>query len=117
MIGPLILFPIAAVMGLLIAFRAFKGPCAEVGSIVAHGAFAASGLVWLIAIVARGATATLVHDALGLFALAALGGVTLVSFTLRKRPLPTGLIVIHGLVAITAYALFFLSTVVGISVG
>jgi hypothetical protein len=41
--------------------------------------------------------------ALGLFAVAALGGFVLFSFHLRKEQLPTGIIMVHALVAIAAF--------------
>lgn len=41
--------------------------------------------------------------ALVLFGLAALGGLYLVSHHMRQRPLPNGVIVIHGLVAVIAF--------------
>jgi hypothetical protein len=48
---------------------------------------------------------------IALFVIAALGGFVLLSFQLRKKPLPTALAVIHGLVAALALILLIIYTV------
>jgi len=68
-----------------------------------HGLLAAVGLILLIIAVVQMSSAGLVGVALAIFIIAALGGLVLFAIHLRKRPLPNGLIVIHGLVAVIAF--------------
>jgi hypothetical protein len=48
---------------------------------------------------------------IALFVIAALGGFVLLSFHLRGKPLPTGLAVVHGLVAAVALVLLIVIAV------
>jgi len=69
---------------------------------VLHGLFAACGLIVLligvIGAASRGAPVALV-----LLLIAALGGFTLVSFHMRRRALPNGLVVGHALIAVAGF--------------
>ena len=100
-----VLFAIAAVGGLAMAVMHFQGhrPPKPVLATI-HGVFAASGLVvLLLAVLPIGASGP--HGiALGLFLLAALGGFAAVSFHLRRRALPSGLLIAHALLAVCAFA-------------
>jgi hypothetical protein len=101
-----ILFAVAAIAGLTIAFIRLNGrDFPPMWLALLHGAFAASGLVALAMVVIGGGAAQPARIALGGFVLAALGGFFLFSFHLRRRALPVPLIAIHGLVAVVAFAL------------
>jgi hypothetical protein len=101
-----ILFAVAAVSGVAIAFIRLNGrDLPPMWLALFHGAFAASGLVALAMVVMAGGAAQWARIALGGFVVAALGGFFLFSFHLRRRALPVPLIAIHGLVAVVAFAL------------
>ena len=100
----LVLFAIAAVGGLAIAVMRFKGkPYPGMGLALVHGAVAAAGLVALIALVAQAQHPSAATTALVLFLIAAIGGFGLFFHHLRKKPLPVWLVVVHALVAVTAF--------------
>lgn len=106
----LALFAVAAAGGLFLAYLRFSNKPLPLPVALLHGALAASGLV-VLASVALGADGTnRARLALGVFVLAALGGLTLFSFQLRKKQLPLPIVALHGLVAVTAF-LILLSAV------
>lgn len=99
-----VLFAVAALGGLLMASGHFRGHTPPKPALAAlHGVFAAAGLVVLLLAVINIGTGGAPTIALVLFALAALGGFFLLSFHLRGRPLPGGLIGAHGLLAVVAF--------------
>ena len=103
LITAIILFAVAAVAGFTMAaihFRTHTAPRALLAGL--HGLFAASGLSVLVLAVIR-ASSAFTQAALGILVLAALGGFTLVSFHLRGRALPDGLIVGHALLGIAGF--------------
>lgn len=106
----IVLFALAAVAGLSMAIMHFKGqspPRAVLA--VFHGLFAASGLVVLIVAVLEAHASNAPVVALGLLVLAALGGFGLLSFHLRKRALPSGVVVGHALLAVTGFVVLLVS--------
>jgi hypothetical protein len=78
---------------------------------VTHGLLAATGLVVLIVAVVGGSTGNLLLASLALFVIAALGGFALFSFHLRRQPLRTPLVFIHGLIAVVAFVLLLVRIV------
>jgi ABC-type transport system involved in cytochrome c biogenesis permease subunit len=112
---PIILFGIAAVGGLTMAILRLRKPenPLPIGLALAHGALAAAGLVALILAVVGAGTAApdLLKASLVIFVVAALGGFFLFSFQLRKKPIPVGVMVIHALAAVTAFALLLVTAV------
>ena len=105
-----ILFAVAAVTGIAIAFIRLSGrDLPPMGLALLHGLFAASGLVALaIAAVAPDA-AQWARISFGIFVVAALGGFVLFSFHLRRRALPVPIIGIHGFVAVIAFVLLLVA--------
>lgn len=102
----IILFAIAALGGAAMAVLHFRGRAAPPALLAAlHGILAASGLVVLLLAVLRSGAGGTPAVALGLFVLAALGGFGLLSFHLRQRRLPNGLVLGHGLLAVVAFLL------------
>jgi hypothetical protein len=98
------LFAIAAVGGVAMALLHFRGRTPPRPALAAiHGVFAASGLiVLLLAVMQLGASGG-AGIALGLFLVAALGGFALLTFHLRGRALPSGLVAGHGLLAVAGF--------------
>lgn len=101
-----VLFALAAVGGLAMAFIHFKQDRNPPGALAAvHGVAAATALVILLWAVVQTGAGGAVAWALGLFVAAALGGFFLVSFHVRKQRLPSPVVVIHALVAVAAFLL------------
>jgi hypothetical protein len=80
----------------------------RVGIAAVHGVLAASGLVVLLFAAMGSGTSRTAQIALGLFVVAALGGFGLLSFHLRGRRLPNGLVVGHGFLAVVAFLILAL---------
>jgi len=98
------LFALAAVMGIIIAAAIFtKKPSTPKAAVVAHGLFAATALVLFIVYALNNAYPQI---SLILFVVAALGGgVLLYNDIARKKAGPFGLVVVHALVAVTAFVI------------
>ena len=103
-----VLFAVAALGGGTLAALHFRQKGLPIALTVAHGLFAAAGLVALIVAVSGGSTGNLLISSLALFVIAALGGFGLFSFHLRHLRLPTPVVMIHGLVAVVAFVLLLL---------
>jgi hypothetical protein len=100
----ILLFAIAAVAGLIMAimhFRKVSPPRAVLATL--HGIFAAAGLVVLLLAVIKIGLQGTSAIALGLLVVAALGGFGLLSFHLKGRALPSGLLVGHALLAVAGF--------------
>ncbi|HLJ37937.1 MAG TPA: hypothetical protein VKT54_05970 [Steroidobacteraceae bacterium] len=101
-----LIFAIAAVVGLTMAVAAFQGKFPPVASAVLHGVLAAAALVLLIIAVAVHAAAGAAVWALGFFVVAALGGFTLAfGFHARRKNLPKGLVAGHAVLAVIGFLL------------
>ena len=99
-----ILIALGAVIGLAMAIQHFKGRSPPSPALaILHGLLAGSGVIVLLLGVWDLGFGTPHTWALALFGAAALGGLYLVSHHLRQRPLPGGVIVVHGLVAAIAF--------------
>lgn len=99
-----LLIALGAVLGLYMAVQHFKGRTPpKAGVAIMHGLLAVSGVIVLLLGVWEIGFGTAHTWALLLFGVAALGGLYLVSHHMRQRPLPNGVIVIHGLVAVIAF--------------
>jgi hypothetical protein len=102
----LVLFALAALGGATMAVLRFQGrPQPPLALALVHGAGAAAGLVALIVFIAGNTVPSQVTIALVLFLGAALGGFALFTIHLRGGTLPIWLVVVHGLVAVSAFLL------------
>ncbi len=98
------LFAAAAVIGLWMAVQHFRGRTPPpAGVAILHGLLAVSGVITLLLGVREIGTGTTHTWALGLFVVAALGGLYLVSHHMRQKALPNGVIIVHALVAVVAF--------------
>jgi hypothetical protein len=105
----LLLFAVAASVGLYMAGRHFAGkPQPPVAVGLLHGAVAATALVLLIIAVMGAAEAGLGGIAIGVFVAAALGGAVMMANHLRGRPWPSALVLAHGALAVTGFVLAIL---------
>jgi hypothetical protein len=99
------LFAIAALLGVYMVLRVFKGVMPPWPAAVFHGLFAATGLVLLLYVAFLAATPppqTIVIAAV-LLVIAALGGFVLVSYHLRKQVPPKALAGVHALLAVVGF--------------
>lgn len=104
------LFAVAAVFGLYMAVQHFRGrtPPPTLAAVL-HGLFAVSAAVVLLLGVVQIGFGTVHTWALCLFVVAALGGLFLVSHHIRGKPLPGGVVVIHGMVAVIAFLMLLVA--------
>jgi hypothetical protein len=98
-----VLFALAAVGGIVLAALHLKKKDAPIPLALVHGLAAAVGLVLLIIAVVQMSSVGLPGVALAIFVIAALGGFLLFAMHLMKKPLPPGLIALHGLLAVAAF--------------
>jgi hypothetical protein len=105
------LFAVAALGGAFLAFRHFTAKKQPMPVVLLHGAFAASGLVCLLYQYLTHGLERFALAALGLFLVAALGGFFLFFTNLRKKALPTPVVLLHAGLAVTAFALLAVSLI------
>lgn len=98
-------FAVAALGGLVLAVRHFKGQDRPWPLAILHGLLGASGLILLILPAVTGGVPALAKTALALFVAAALGGFLLFAFHVQKKPLPSLVVIIHAGVAVIAFIL------------
>ncbi len=103
-----ILFALAAAGGLAMAIihlrsKGEKHPPMPLALL--HGALAAAALLLVIAAFVQVGASDLGWLALALFVIAALGGFVLFANHLRKKPLPTPLVLVHGGAAVVGFVL------------
>jgi predicted membrane channel-forming protein YqfA (hemolysin III family) len=108
-----VLFAIAALGGLaMLALRVSKNQNPPTGLAVGHGVIAAAGLITLIYQVLT-ATATapqMAQWAIGVFVLAALGGLGMFTlFHLRGKLIPVWIILGHGAVAVAGFVMLLMA--------
>lgn len=104
------LFALGAVTGLYLAVQHFRGQPLNMSAALAHGAFGAAGLVLLALALYKIGFAGLGAVALGIFVAAALGGFLLFSFHLRGKRLPTPVVIVHALAAVSAFVMLAVVT-------
>jgi hypothetical protein len=107
------LFAVAAIGGLTLAVLHFRKKSLPLALALLHGLLGASGLVALLWAVMQGGAPAKAAYALTLFVVAALGGFYLFSFHLRKKALPSPVVIIHALVAVTAFGLLLIAAFLG----
>jgi hypothetical protein len=98
-----VLFALAAMGGLTLAYLHTSGKRVPVPFGLVHGAFAAAGLVTFVIGLAGVPYGGLAIASVVLFLAAAGGGLVLFTFHLRSRTLPRPLIALHGLLAAAAF--------------
>jgi hypothetical protein len=106
-----VILSLAAAGGLVVASFPLRGiPRPPTWLALGHGAAAATGLGFLIYAAATGPLPQLALIALGMFVLAALGGIAMFAgFHLREKPLPTLLVIGHGILAVAALVILWVA--------
>jgi hypothetical protein len=102
---------LAALGGLTMVIMRLKGtPLPPTGLALAHGGIAAIGVIILAYTAATTSIPQQALIALGIFVLAALGGLAIfLMFHLKNRPLPIPLILGHGLIAVIGFVMLVLT--------
>jgi len=99
-----VLIAFGALIGLTMAVQHFKGRTPPSPALaVLHGLLVVSGFLVLLVAVMKLGFGGAYAVAVVLFAIVALGGIYLVSHHLRQRPLPNGVILVHGIGAVVAF--------------
>ena len=106
-----IVLGLAALGGVTLAGIRLSGtPRPPTWMALGHGAVAATGLVLLIYTVGSTTVPELAQIATGVLVLAALGGAVLfLGFHLKEKPLPIPLVLGHGTIAATGYAMLLIA--------
>jgi hypothetical protein len=101
----LALFALAALVGVYMLMRVFKGAMPPLQAAFFHGLFAATGLVLLLydAFFAGPMAPLAVTVAAVILVLAACGGFLLLSYQLRGQAPPKTLAVVHALLAVCGF--------------
>lgn len=102
--GTIILFALAAVLGLIVAIAILQNKETPKAAVFAHGAIAAIGLVLLIIYAVQNPD-NYPQISIIIFVIAALGGFYLFANDMRKQPGPKPVVIIHALAAVTAFVL------------
>ncbi|MEO9805038.1 MAG: hypothetical protein ABJF04_17405 [Reichenbachiella sp.] len=103
----IILFALAAVIGLTILMKVLKGATTSKPAVYAHGALAAIGLVLLIVYYMSNPGGLMVP--LILFVVAALGGFLLFAKDIGGKTVPKPLALIHAGAAVVAFLLLLMT--------
>lgn len=108
LITALVLFAIAAIGGLILSTNHFSKKDLPMPLALIHGLVAAIALVLVLIAILAGNGSSLVITALVLFVIAALGGFVLFSNHLRGKALPSGLVGIHAVVAVSGFVVLLI---------
>lgn len=96
------LFIVAASFGLIILTAILKNQPTPKPVVFTHGPVAAIALILTILYYFQGHQDTLLLTSIVIFVLAALGGLTMFTIDMSKKPIPKALAIIHPLAAATA---------------
>ncbi len=106
----IVLFAIAALIGLALAFAHGKGKPVDLIRALLHGVFAAIGLILLLVTVAKpGGAGSTALVSLIVLVVAALGGFVLFGLHASQKKLPIPLIVVHALIAATGLVILIVA--------
>lgn len=108
LISTIILFALAAVLGLILITKVLKGQETPKPVVYTHGAVAATGLVLLIIAYINQGDSLLMTSVL-IFVIAALGGFVMFGKDLTHKAIPKWLAVVHALAALTAFVLLLIA--------
>ena len=111
MLTAVVLFLLAALGGIAMALKIFRGNVPPMPLALGHGALAAVALVLALIAVVGAEVAPLARIGVGVLVVAALGGFFLFSFHLRGKPHPKAVVVLHAVLAVAGVACLALTLV------
>ena len=97
----IVLFLLAAIIGMVLLSFVLKGKKPSQALVLTHGPLALAGIVLVIAYSAQNSAGPM--DALILFIITASGGIILVMHDLMGKAIPKWLGVLHGLMAVAGF--------------
>jgi hypothetical protein len=100
-----ILFGIALILGLYLAYRVFSGRLPDKPVILTHGALGWTGLAVLMLLIALKEEGMLINLSMTLFVTGLILGLGLLVFHIIGRRHPAWMIVLHGVTGIVAFGL------------
>jgi hypothetical protein len=100
LVTAIVLFIVAAVFGLIILTAILRNQPTPKPVVFIHGPIAATALLLVIIYMVTKGASPLLITSIVLFILAALGGLTLFTIDMSKRPIPKLLAMLHPLVAV-----------------
>jgi hypothetical protein len=104
-----VLFAIAAVLGVVLAVRHFQGQPLPMPLAATHGVFGALGILGLFFYGSSSGFSDQWKLALGIFVVVALGGFTMVAIHMKKGKPPTPILILHALGAVIAFGLLLMA--------
>lgn len=108
LITTIILFALAAILGLVLLIKIFKEEETPKLVVYSHGAAAAIGLILLIVAYMNQGESMLMISLL-VFLVAALGGFVMFGKDITGKKVPKWLAVVHALAAVTGFALLLVA--------
>ena len=108
LIFAIILFILTAVFGLQLFLAVFRNEKTPKKFVVFHGSFAFIALLVFVAYIASGHYDKLLIISFALFILAAIGGFTMFTFDMNKKPIPKLIAMIHPVFALTALVILII---------
>lgn len=102
LLAAIVFFVVAAIFGLIILTAILKGRPTPKPAVFIHGPLAATGLILVLIHIFNGNRDPLLLISVSLFILAALGGLTLFTIDMSKKPIPKMLAVGHPILAVIA---------------
>ena len=102
LITAIVLFVVAAIFGLIILSAILRNQPTPKAVVFTHGPIAATALILVLIYAFTEQTSPLLITSIVLFVLAALGGLTLFTIDMQKKPIPKVLAVIHPIIAVIA---------------
>lgn len=109
MLTAVILFALAAIGGLVLTAMHLQRGDAPLTFAAGHGILGAGGLVVLLWTTLQGSATGLLWTSVGIFVLAAVGGLVLITKHLRGESLSAGLMYGHGAAAVVAFVLLLVA--------
>ncbi len=107
-----VLIAFAALIGITMAVQHVRGRTPPSPALaILHGLLAVSGVVALLLYLWDAGFGGILAWSFGLFVVAALGGLYLVSHHMRQKPLPGAVILVHGLLAAIAFLILLTAVV------
>lgn len=105
LVGIIFLFVIVAFIGLFLITAILNNKRPPRPAAMIHGSIAIISILLLTVFTVLRPTSYLLYATLGLFILAALGGITMFMIDVNKKPVPKMIAIIHPIVALTAFAM------------
>lgn len=99
----IIFLSLAVLFGLIILNAILKNRRTPKPIVFLHGAVALFAILVMVGYIAAGNTASLLIASLVLFILAAIGGITMLTIDIKKKPIPKVFAIVHPLIGVSGF--------------